>query len=50
VPEAVAWPTQEPSVLSSLVGTDGLVDLAEDATSISPGDLVDFLFYQQVQV
>lgn len=49
VPEAVAWPTQEPSVLSSLVGTDGLVDLAEDATSISPGDLVDFLFYQQVQ-
>lgn len=49
LPEVVAWPTQEPSVLSSLTGTDGLVDLAEDATSIAPGDMVDFLLYQQVQ-
>ncbi|MGC2856038.1 gephyrin-like molybdotransferase Glp [Novispirillum sp. DQ9] len=48
-PEVVGWPSQEPSVLSSLVGTDGLIDFAEDATAIAPGDMVDFLLYQQVQ-
>lgn len=49
VPEAVGWPSQEPSVLSSLVGTDGLIDFAEDATRIEPGDMVDFILYQQLQ-
>lgn len=49
LPEVVGWPSQEPVALSSLVGTDGLIDLAEDATDIRPGDMVDFLLYQQVQ-
>ncbi|WP_370511900.1 gephyrin-like molybdotransferase Glp [Telmatospirillum sp. J64-1] len=45
---AEAYPTQESNVLSSLVRTQGLVDLAEDAGDVAPGDLVDFLFYEQV--
>lgn len=48
-PEVVAWPSQDPGVLSSLVGTDGLVDIPEDVAEVRPGDSVEFLFYQQVQ-
>ncbi|MTJ83309.1 MAG: molybdopterin molybdotransferase MoeA [Telmatospirillum sp.] len=44
-PEAHLFRTQESNVLSSLVETDGLVDLAEDVRQISPGDRVDFIPY-----
>lgn len=42
------YPTQEPHVLSSLVGTDGLVDLREDCTGVAPGDSVSFIPYSNI--
>lgn len=49
LPEAVAYPSQEPHVLSSLVKTDGLVDLSETLNSVQPGDMVDFIPYAVLQ-
>jgi molybdopterin molybdotransferase len=48
-PEAVLYRSQEPNVLSSLVETDGLVDLREDLRQVTPGDLVDFIPYPVLQ-
>jgi molybdopterin molybdotransferase len=35
-------------MLSSLVETDGLVELAEDVTRVAPGDTVGFLAYGEL--
>lgn len=48
-PEAVLYPTQESNVLSSLVHSDGLVDLAETLGQVRPGDIVDFIPYSGLQ-
>jgi molybdopterin molybdotransferase len=48
-PEALLYRSQEPNVLSSLVESDGLVDLREDLRSVAPGDLVDFIPYPVLQ-
>jgi molybdopterin molybdotransferase len=48
-PEAVLYRSQEPSVLSSLVNTDGLVDVHESLRRIEPGDRVDFIPYGVLQ-
>jgi molybdopterin molybdotransferase len=41
--EAVKFPREGAGLLSSLVETDGLVELPEAATSVRPGDTVRFL-------
>ena len=41
--EAVKFPREGAGLLSSLVETDGLVELGEGVTSIEPGDSVGFL-------
>jgi molybdopterin molybdotransferase len=43
--EAVKFDRQGAGMLSSLVETDGLVELAEDVTHVAPGDSVGFLSY-----
>ena len=43
--EAVKFDRQGAGMLSSLVETDGLVELGEDATHVAPGDTVGFLPY-----
>jgi molybdopterin molybdotransferase len=43
--EAVKFPREGAGLLSSLVDTDGLVELGEDITSITPGARVGFLGY-----
>ena len=40
------FPREGAALLSSLTGTDGLVELSEDATTIAPGSLVRFLPYE----
>ena len=35
-------------ILSSMVETDGLIELAEDVTHVRRGDLVDFLPYSEL--
>jgi molybdopterin molybdotransferase len=35
-------------MLSSLVETDGLVELGEDVTHVAPGDTVGFLAYAEI--
>lgn len=42
------YPSQEPHVLSSLVRSDGLVDLREDCTGVAPGDTVSFIPYNNI--
>jgi len=48
-PEATLFRSQEPNVLSSLVASDGLVDIGESLRQVRPGDLVDFLPYAVLQ-
>lgn len=48
--EAVLYPTQESNVTSSLVRSDGLVDLAETRATVRPGDTVDFIPYAEMRV
>ena len=48
-PELTLYRSQEPNVLSSLVNSDGLVDLAEDLRRVRPGDLVDYIPYAALQ-
>ncbi|MDR3437061.1 gephyrin-like molybdotransferase Glp [Telmatospirillum sp.] len=48
-PEAHLFRSQESNVLSSLVETDGLVDLREDLRHVAPGDMVDFIPYSDLQ-
>jgi molybdopterin molybdotransferase len=43
--EAVKFPREGAGLLSSLVETDGLVELGEDITRIEPGQTVGFLSY-----
>ncbi len=44
-PEAVKFPREGAGLLSSLVATDGLVELEEDVTRVEPGQTVGFLAY-----
>jgi len=43
--EAVKFPREGAGLLSSLVDTDGLVELGEDVTLVEPGQTVGFLSY-----
>jgi molybdopterin molybdotransferase len=43
--EAVKFPREGAGLLSSLVETDGLIELGEDITRVEPGDSVGFLSY-----
>ena len=43
--EAVKFPREGAGLLSSLIDTDGLVELSEDITSIEPGRMVEFMAY-----
>ncbi len=43
--EAVKFPREGAGLLSSLVETDGFVELLEDITEVKPGDIVNFLSY-----
>jgi molybdopterin molybdotransferase len=44
--EAVKFPREGAGMLSSLVETDGLVELGEDVTHVEPGQTVGFLSYE----
>ncbi len=39
------FPREGAGLLSSLVETDGLVELGESITEVKPGDVVNFLSY-----
>jgi molybdopterin molybdotransferase len=43
--EAVKFPREGAGLLSSLVETDGLVELGEDVSTVEPGQIVGFLGY-----
>jgi molybdopterin molybdotransferase len=43
--EAVKFPREGAGLLSSLIDTDGLVELSEDITNIEPGRTVEFMAY-----
>jgi molybdopterin molybdotransferase len=43
--EALKFPREGAGLLSSLVDTDGLVELPESVTSVEPGETVGFLGY-----
>src|SRR4051812_14273028 len=43
--EAVKFPREGAGLLSSLVDTDGLVELGEEITQVQPGQMVGFLAY-----
>lgn len=43
--EAEKFPREGAGLLSSLVDTDGLVELGEDITLVEPGQMVGFLSY-----
>jgi molybdopterin molybdotransferase len=43
--EAIKFPREGAGLLSSLVDTDGLVELGEDITQVQPGQIVGFLSY-----
>jgi molybdopterin molybdotransferase len=43
--EAAKFPREGAGLLSSLVDTDGLVELGEDITRVEPGQTVGFLGY-----
>jgi molybdopterin molybdotransferase len=43
--EAAKFPREGAGLLSSLVETDGLVELGEDITKVDPGQMVGFLSY-----
>jgi len=45
VVEAVKYPQDGAGILTSLTGTDGLAELLEDVTHVTPGDTVGFLPY-----
>lgn len=46
--EAVKFDRQGAGMLSSLVETDGLVELGEEVTSVAPGDIIGFLAYAEL--
>jgi molybdopterin molybdotransferase len=43
--EAVKHAQEGAGIITSLTETDGLVELAEDATTVEPGSTVGFLSY-----
>ncbi len=43
--EAIKFPHEGAGLLSSLVDTDGLVELGEEVTLVAPGQTVGFLSY-----
>ena len=43
--EAIKFPREGAGLLSSLVDTDGLVELGEEVTLVEPGQMVGFLSY-----
>ncbi|MFL6816876.1 MAG: gephyrin-like molybdotransferase Glp [Bradyrhizobium sp.] len=43
--QAIKFPREGAGLLSSLVDTDGLVELGEDVTQVEPGQIVGFLGY-----
>ena len=43
--EAIKFPREGAGLLSSLTDTDGLVELGEEVTQVSPGDMIGFLSY-----
>jgi molybdopterin molybdotransferase len=43
--EAIKFPREGAGLLSSLVATDGLVELGEDVVLVEPGEIVGFLAY-----
>ena len=43
--EAIKFPREGAGLLSSLTDTDGLVELGEDVTQVTPGDMIGFLSY-----
>ncbi|MFP6740064.1 MAG: gephyrin-like molybdotransferase Glp [Alphaproteobacteria bacterium] len=45
---AVKFPREGAGILSSLVGSDGLVELPEDMTALTSGTMVDFLPFNEV--
>jgi molybdopterin molybdotransferase len=46
--EAVKFPREGAGLLSSLVETDGLVELGEKVTRVEPGETVRFLSYSDL--
>ncbi|HEX3863536.1 MAG TPA: molybdopterin molybdotransferase MoeA, partial [Stellaceae bacterium] len=46
--EAVKFPREGAGLLSSLVDTDGLVELGEQVTRVEPGQVVGFLSYSSL--
>jgi molybdopterin molybdotransferase len=46
--EAIKFPREGAGLLSSLVDTDGLVELGEDITKVAPGEAVGFLGYENL--
>lgn len=48
VPLAAKFPRDGAGILSSMVGSDGLVELDETVTAVTPGDMVDFLPFAEV--
>ena len=48
VPIARKFPRDGAGILSSLVETDGLIELPEDLTRLEPGAIVNFLPFREV--
>ena len=46
--EAHTFPREGAGLLSSLVETDGLVELEEHVTAVAPGDAVAFLPFSEL--
>ncbi|TIY05870.1 MAG: molybdopterin molybdenumtransferase MoeA, partial [Mesorhizobium sp.] len=46
--EAVKFPREGAGLLSSLVQTDGLVELCEEVAQVEPGQTVQFLAYSDL--
>jgi molybdopterin molybdotransferase len=42
------FPRQGAGILTSMVESDGLVELGEDVTHLKPGETVDFLPFSEV--
>ena len=45
---AIKYPDDGSGILTSMVASDGLVELAEDSVGVTPGQLVDFLPFNEV--
>ncbi|MBT4016310.1 MAG: molybdopterin molybdotransferase MoeA [Alphaproteobacteria bacterium] len=46
--EAQKFPREGAGILSSISGSDGLVELPEEMTQLEPGDMVDFISFNEV--